>query len=609
MQRLVFIITFILGIVYSDVIFQPVMNTPIFAENLGTTSLYHRTWKLIIGVDTSSIESRLEQIRTSYSKATELCNHCAEEFEINILNNRILRVTDLQTTLQQILGFSRTKRGLLNIIGTISKTLFGTLDEHDMDIIDKEFDKVYSDRKIITETIGNQTRIIKTLLNTASHDLQLLNKESGSLIEQLNQLANSTNANARNMIIANILSICTIAVSEYSEDINLIINAINDGKHGIVHPQILTPNMLIGELQRIEEDTNSKYPIKLIPQNYQHIIDISEITVSIVHKNLIYILKVPELEEPTLQTLHLLPIPIRHGTGFIAPIPSHEIILINQERTFFVPSDTTTLKNCKTLEDTYICKRLQPSFLISEVENCETSIVKHRYKTISDKVCDFSVFKISEMAFIPLHDPNQFLIIPEHEMELNALCDTKNQIITIKEPSLIHSNSNCILHTPKSILKLHNSIEHKFDIKFKKNLSFSISQTDLDLLSHQLPIIQESIHREKFNSLKRSIDTMEVSIQSIKNIRRTKSWVEKSTDILTYLGYTSLAAVTMYLLYKSGICKLFSKLLPKNLCINLLCVKNNVTTTPTVHYTSAPTAPLQLDEHLKIVPQKIRFRP
>ena len=41
-----------------------------------------------------------------------------------------------------------------------------------------------------------------------------------------------------------------------------------------IHPQILTPNILIRELLKIEDASSIKYPIKLIPQNYQHIIDI-----------------------------------------------------------------------------------------------------------------------------------------------------------------------------------------------------------------------------------------------------------------------------------------------------------------------------------------------
>ena len=106
-------------------------------------------------------------------------------------------------------------------------------------------------------------------------------------------------------------------------------DAINNEMHGIVHPQILTPEILIQELRTLEEVYNWKYPIKLSLQNYQHIIDTSETSIEIINKRLVYVVKVLVLEHDDLQTLDLIPIPNRQGNGFVAPISSHEIILMN----------------------------------------------------------------------------------------------------------------------------------------------------------------------------------------------------------------------------------------------------------------------------------------
>ncbi|XP_051175020.1 uncharacterized protein LOC127290481 [Leptopilina boulardi] len=455
-------------LLHAEIVVKPLGNIPIFAENLGTTSLYHRTWKLIIGVDTSSFDTRLQDIKKTYEKASKMCSGCQEEFELHAICNRINRLEDLQTTLDQILGFSRSKRGILNIIGSISKTLFGTLDEDDMKLINDELDNVYDNQDKMSQAIGNQTRILKTLLNSASHDLQMLNEQSESKTNQLNSIINSTNRNERNLLVANMIVLCSIAIEEFNDDLNLIINAVNDGKHGIIHPQILTPGMLIQQLREISEETNTKYPVRLIPHNYQRIIDISEINILIVNKRLVYMLRIPETEHGDFQTLHLIPIPIHHGKGFLAPIPSHEIILINNEKSLYVPSDIKLLEKCKKLENQYICKRTQPTYLISEIENCETSIIRNHNKIISDRICEFSVFRIYEIAFIPLHDPDQYIIIPESEVELTTTCESRITIINIKEPSIVFSNSDCEIHTPKSILKLRKSIEHKTDILFKK---------------------------------------------------------------------------------------------------------------------------------------------
>ena len=296
-----------------------------------------------------------------------------------------------------------------------------------MKIINQEFDKLYSDNRIITETLSNQTRILKTWPSSTSQDLRSLNELSESRAKELNSIINSTNINQQNLVVGNIITLGSMAVAELNEDLNMLINAINDGKHGIIHLKILTPAVLTSELRQIEEDSNEKYPIKLIPQTYQHIIDISEISINIINKRLVYLLKVLVLEHEDLLTLHLIPIPIYHGSRFLAPIPTHEIILVNPEKSIYTPSDLLTLQQCRILDDSRICKRVQPTYLISEVQNCETSIIRNSNKLISNHICQFSAFKISELAFIPLKDPNQYIIIPEHKVELR-LCNINAEI-------------------------------------------------------------------------------------------------------------------------------------------------------------------------------------
>lgn len=71
------------------------------------------------------------------------------------------------------------------------------------------------------------------------------------------------NNNMQNLFISNQITMCTMLWDELSEHINLIIDAINDGKHGIIHPQLLTPRILIVELKEFEDILNVKYQMPL----------------------------------------------------------------------------------------------------------------------------------------------------------------------------------------------------------------------------------------------------------------------------------------------------------------------------------------------------------
>ena len=71
-----FLILVALGFTRGDVIIKSLADTTIYAENLGTTKLYHQTWKLIMEIDTSGIDDRFQQILENYDKASGLCTHC-----------------------------------------------------------------------------------------------------------------------------------------------------------------------------------------------------------------------------------------------------------------------------------------------------------------------------------------------------------------------------------------------------------------------------------------------------------------------------------------------------------------------------------------------------
>ena len=158
----------------------------------------------------------------------------------------------------------------------LKTTVVLCVNEDDMKLINKEFDKLCSDNCVMAGPLGNQTRIMKTWISSSSHDLQLLNDHSESHIKQLNDIINTTNTTQKNIVVGNIIALRAMAVEELSEDLNLLINAINDGK------------TLISELRKIKEDLITKYPVKFCPKNYQHIIDISEISIGIIKKRLVY---------------------------------------------------------------------------------------------------------------------------------------------------------------------------------------------------------------------------------------------------------------------------------------------------------------------------------
>ena len=144
--------------------------------------------------------------------------------------------------------------------------------------------------------------------------------------------------------------------TKLSTDANLLINAINDGKHNIIFPQILTPTAFMNGFREFEVKNSEKYIIKLDESNYQHILDISEIKIAILNKRLLYSIKVPLMETENFQLQRLIPIHKKIGKTFLGVIPEHEFILLNEQRTIYVPGDQEFVTKCKILDSFILVK-------------------------------------------------------------------------------------------------------------------------------------------------------------------------------------------------------------------------------------------------------------
>ena len=200
----------LLKIISAEIITTDLTGVTIYLEELGQAQLYHDTWNIIFGVGTNDIDDRLGSLQSAFSTASYQCDNCLERFELNLIQSRIQRLDKQRSLLNQLLGKKRNKRGFFNSIWDVSKTLFGTLSENDMNYINKELDKLFKDNTILSEGISNQTKVIKLLLNSASTDLNTLELHSRENVNRLNQLANGSNKNTQN------LAVCMMIVDELS---------------------------------------------------------------------------------------------------------------------------------------------------------------------------------------------------------------------------------------------------------------------------------------------------------------------------------------------------------------------------------------------------------
>jgi len=163
----------------------------IYLEMLSKVKLYHEQWKIVIGFDLLNLEENYETLKNAYNDLYKRCFHrftypdadwtCSSKYRLARRLKRINEVVEDLENVQHLAGLqrkTRTKRGLFDFIGEISKTLFGTLADTDASYYNSELDKLYSDQKNVIQYVKNQTSII---LKTLSSNRKTIESASTSV--------------------------------------------------------------------------------------------------------------------------------------------------------------------------------------------------------------------------------------------------------------------------------------------------------------------------------------------------------------------------------------------------------------------------------------------
>ncbi|XP_046595310.1 uncharacterized protein LOC124294402 [Neodiprion lecontei] len=203
----------------------------------------------------------------------------------------------------------RPKRGMFNFLGTIQKSIYGTADADDLEIINGNLASL----KNVTDTLNlvvtkslhiNQVQI--NILNTNQLKLKHSLETVWGQLESLKIKGNETLAYQEYM---EAITLSLFEIKELQRLIDLVMTAVQLGRHGIIDNTLFTPKELMTALQAFDaNDKKTIIPIK--EENYEKFIKISDLTITTDKGKLIYILTVPYLEKEPWVIIQNTPVPI-----------------------------------------------------------------------------------------------------------------------------------------------------------------------------------------------------------------------------------------------------------------------------------------------------------
>lgn len=327
----------------------------IYFEKLKPALFYDDNWRIITHLDIQSFQEKLNLIDNIYNKIIHLCensvykNYSSCSNNLKIISQIIPTLHSKNNYFKQIIGHYRTKRGWFNGVGTVFKTLIGTMDQNDAEYYDKAIDHINLDEKHLISLLHEQTQIVNSAIKNFNETVSSLNNNEATINYNFELFKNYSVTNDKHLFQLEIrqrleeqVALLNIMTIQVDQQFGTLINTVLFARSNILHPFILSPEQLINELiSTLKYVPSSRtYPFELNINNAVEIMQSCKLTVFYSNFKLIFVISIP-LVSPTHFTLYkLIPLPMKANTGnFLFISPNYKYIFLTDNKESYIMSN------------------------------------------------------------------------------------------------------------------------------------------------------------------------------------------------------------------------------------------------------------------------------
>ena len=116
----------------------------------------------------------------------------------------------------------------------------------------------------------------------------------------------------------------------------------------------MTHATLKATIREFENKQRTRHHFEAGEDNYQHIINTSQLLVAVIKGLFTYLLEILALEKKEGTLEHIIPIPNQIKNIYFSIITDHDYVI--KFRDSYVPTDKPTLINCKQISEYKVCK-------------------------------------------------------------------------------------------------------------------------------------------------------------------------------------------------------------------------------------------------------------
>lgn len=422
-------------------------NPGLLPIHLGPASIQEYTHKIIHYYDISLVIRHLNTLnRQADQLQTKIQNHTyyPAEFD-NYLNLLMNTRNNIDATLYEILPKTKKKRGLINGLGSVFKSITGNLDYEDGQHFEQAIKNLEQNQQTLDDNINKQFSLSSEIINTFNQTISKLYRNEVTVESKLLEVEEilKEQVNVFNIHhIAEIFNQLQFMYQAIEKILDNLLTAITFSKLKILHPSILSTNELYNSLTKLKTLTEiQKLPFEVKRENIIYYSKLITVDSYVLNNKLVFILNVPIYHAEPFTLYQLYPIPIWHESNtFRLIVPDARYLLLS------VNHLAREVDDCIRSKSTYFCKS---TFIENLGQNCEANIIQGRKMNN----CTQHHIEISKTQIQQIEGTKLWVILAPYSTNVKITCPAQQNIRSIRGTFLFKTTENCTLEVDQEIIR------------------------------------------------------------------------------------------------------------------------------------------------------------
>lgn len=556
-------------------------SSGLFFDNLGKTRISNQKFTLITYTNLTHIQEKVNMAFNIYYKSLHLCSRINSQYlqidctnQLFFLRNKLDDIQSDYDIISHQFHIKREKRGLINAGGNVLHWLFGTPDSDDAQYYADSINSLIYSQKQTHVLLQNQIGIISSTITTfnesarkLSEDAHFLNDNLDKFDKFITQTVTTEERLSFELQIIDYMLTLTEVTNSVHTSIKSYLNSVTLMRHGIIDFEVVRPQVLLDELDKIQ----TKFLLPLPPnlENTYIYYKLMKVKSFISRNLLVTSLDIPIVDTKSFNLYKIYPLPTPHANDphlYSYIEPSQPFLIISSTKTSY--SMLNRLDDCQEyLPTSWLCEDITIMKRTSK-PNCETRLFFNATRQIPETCSIKNIY--ADIKIWHKVQPDQWLYILSSPTVLNILCREENdREVTISDLGLLQLPADCkayadnIILEPQSMVGQANltnnipSLKLTNDdccIKLKENISLEyIKLSPIKLHSLNLDELQFAQHK-----LREIDQTIQNQLNQPFIIKRsnwfTATLITISTSLLLYVMYKLFRFIGLFSLLSNLIC-------------------------------------------------------